>query len=148
MPRHTLGLRLALLATNNAHMHPFTNATHLRTRAVARPRAAPALRQERALGQTFEVDVELACCLRAPGISDDLGDTIDYSAVYAAARRVVQEGAPRNLLEAVAGDLAREVLALSPRAHEVVVRVRKPAVALGGPLAHSGVEIRRARGDV
>lgn len=103
--------------------------------------------QERTLGQTFEVDVEIMCCLRLAGASDDLEDTVDYSAVYAAARRVVQEEPPRKLLESVAGALAREALGLSPRASEVVVRVRKPAVALGGPLAHSGVEIRRMRGE-
>jgi len=106
------------------------------------------LPEERALGQTFHVDVELACCLRAAGASDDLGDTVDYSAVYAAARRVVQEEPPRDLLESVAEALARETLGLAPLAREVVVRVRKPAVALGGPLAYSGVQIRRAREEV
>ena len=110
--------------------------------------AAPASPQERALGQTFHVDVELACCLRAAGASDDLADTVDYSAVYAAARRVVQEEPPRDLLESVAEALARETLGLAPLAREVVVRVRKPAVALGGPLAYSGVQIRRAREEV
>jgi hypothetical protein len=37
------------------------------------------------------------------------------------------------------------VLARFTTVDEVVVRVRKPAVRLGGPLDHASVEIRRLR---
>jgi 7,8-dihydroneopterin aldolase/epimerase/oxygenase len=98
---------------------------------------------ERAEPQPFEVDVELALDLAAAGSTDDLGRTVDYSAVYEDCRRVV-ETASYRLLEAIAETIATEVLADYP-VDEVVVRVRKPAVRLGGPLRYAGVEIRRRR---
>ncbi|MFL5757621.1 MAG: dihydroneopterin aldolase [Chloroflexota bacterium] len=97
--------------------------------------------EERAEPQPFEVDVELALDLAAAGSTDDLARTVDYSAVYDVCRRIVETGS-YQLLEAIAETIATEVLADYP-VDEVVVRVRKPAVRLGGPLRHAGVEIRR-----
>ena len=51
-----------------------------------------------------------------------------------------------KLLEALAATIADSLLA-DLDVTEVVVRVRKPAVRLGGPLDHAGVEIRRGRAD-
>lgn len=102
-----------------------------------------ALPEERVRGQEFVVDIEVEADLAAAGRSDALGDTVDYREVYEAAR-VVVTGEPRQLLEAVAEEIAGRVLALA-RVDAVLVRVRKPRVALPGPLDHSAVEIRRVR---
>ena len=51
-----------------------------------------------------------------------------------------------KLLETIAETIAEGVLA-SFAVDEVVVRVRKPAVRLAGPIGYSGVEIRRSRGE-
>lgn len=100
--------------------------------------------EERALGQRFLVDVELAADLRAAGRTDDLARTIDYSAVYKRVRAIV-EGTPRQLIEAVAEEIAAALLAEFP-AEEVAVTVRKPEVALRGAiLGAAGVRIRRTR---
>jgi dihydroneopterin aldolase len=98
---------------------------------------------ERASPQPFEVDVELPRDLRAPGRTDDLATTIDYSLVYDVCRAIV-ETRRFHLLEAIAETIAQELLGLFDL-DEVVVRVRKPRVQLGGPLDHAGVEIRRRR---
>lgn len=95
--------------------------------------------------QPFEVDVELLLDLQPAGIDDDLERTVDYGKVYAAVRQIV-ESTSFKLLEALAEAIAHELLADFP-AGEVVVRVRKPAVKLGGPLDHAAVEIRRRRRD-
>jgi 7,8-dihydroneopterin aldolase/epimerase/oxygenase len=95
--------------------------------------------------QPFEVDVELHRDLRGAGTDDDLGQTIDYGAVYATVQRIV-EGTSMRLLEALATTIAESLLA-DLDVTEVVVRVRKPAVKLPGPLDYAGVEIRRARAD-
>ncbi len=100
---------------------------------------------ERREPQPFEVDVELYCDLRRAGTDDDLKRTIDYGPVYAAVRRIV-EGTSFRLLEAIATAIADAILA-DPDVTEVVVRVRKPGVRLGGPLDYAGVEIRRSRAD-
>jgi dihydroneopterin aldolase len=78
---------------------------------------------ERELGSHVEVDVEVEADLALAVTSDRLEDTLSYSKVEAAVRRVVQ-GSEFNLLEALAGAIAEAVLAL-PRAERVTVRVTK-----------------------
>lgn len=102
-----------------------------------------ALPAERERGQEFIVDVEVEADLAPAGRSDALEETVDYRAVYEAARAVTT-GPPKNLLEAVAEEIAGRVLALE-RAQAVTVRVRKRHVPLPGPLDSSAVEVRRTR---
>ena len=102
--------------------------------------------REREQGQPFVVDVEMELDLSEPGRSDDLRDTVDYSAVYRVAKDVV-EGQARNLLESVADGLARRLLADFPLLDAVTVRVAKPHVPIRGALLESAaVEVRRRRG--
>jgi dihydroneopterin aldolase len=100
--------------------------------------------REKAEEQRFEVDVELGVDLRAAGSSDDLAQTIDYRGAYEIVRSVV-EGPSVDLIETLAETIARELLAADEGVEEVVVRVRKPDVDLGGPLDAAGVEIQRGR---
>jgi 7,8-dihydroneopterin aldolase/epimerase/oxygenase len=95
--------------------------------------------------QRFEVDVELAFDVQPAGVDDDLSKTIDYRAVYATTRQIV-ESTTFNLIEALAEAIAHELLLEHALVQEVVIRVRKPDVRLDGPLAYSGVEIHRVRG--
>jgi dihydroneopterin aldolase len=99
---------------------------------------------EKVEAQRFEVDIELLLDLQPAGLEDDLARTVDYAGVYATVRQVV-ESTSFNLIEALAEAVAVEVLTGEPRAAEIVVRVRKPQVRLGGELAYAGVEIRRTR---
>jgi dihydroneopterin aldolase len=99
--------------------------------------------EEQALGQRFIVDVALAVALRRPGQTDDLADTISYSAVYKVVRGIV-EGEPRNLIEAVAEEIAAAVLTGFPQVAGVTVTVRKPEVPMKGSLLDAaGVRITR-----
>jgi 7,8-dihydroneopterin aldolase/epimerase/oxygenase len=93
--------------------------------------------------QPFEVDVELVFNLQPAGIDDDLTKTIDYGRVYDIARQIVESTSFR-LLEAIAEAISHELLSRF-EVVEVGVRVRKPAVQLGGPLDHAAVEIWRRR---
>jgi dihydroneopterin aldolase len=102
--------------------------------------------EEQSLGQRFLVDVELSADLQAAGQSDDLADTINYSAVYQQVRAVV-EGPPRALIEAVAEEIASVLLAQFA-VSRVVVTVRKPEVALRGAfLKAAGVRIVRTSAE-
>ena len=94
--------------------------------------------------QPFEVDVVLELDLAPAGTTDDLARTVDYGAVFAAARAVV-EGPHVALLETLAERIADAVLAGNVPASVVTVRVRKPEAPLPGRLAWAGVEIRRSR---
>jgi len=97
---------------------------------------------EKTQAQRFEVDVELIVGTRRAGTSDELAQTVDYRGVYDAVRRVI-EGPPVDLIETLAETIARDALAANRRARKVIVRVRKPDVQLGGPLAFAGVEVVR-----
>ena len=99
---------------------------------------------EQVTPQPWEVDLELHLDLGRAGAADDLEATVDYGPVFRLVREIVETRSYR-LLEAMATTIANEVLSSQPLVDEVVVRVRKPAVQLGGPLDWAGLEIRRRR---
>ena len=99
---------------------------------------------EKVTDQRFDVDVELFLDLQPAGLEDDLERTLDYGKVYESVRTIV-ESTTFNLIEALAEAIAHELLADFAALEEVEVRVRKPEVQLGGPLAHAGVQVRRRR---
>lgn len=99
---------------------------------------------EKLTNQRFEVDVELLLDLQPAGLEDDLARTVDYAAVHETVKTIV-ESTTFNLIEALAEAIAHELLADFAAVEEVVVRVRKPEVQLGGPLDFAGVQIRRRR---
>jgi dihydroneopterin aldolase len=100
---------------------------------------------EQELGQRFVVDIEMECDLRAAGISDDLSQTVDYSAVYRDVRAIV-EGPAVGLTEVVAERIAASDLEQHQMVEAVRVSVTKPEVRLeGGVLSGSTIEIYRTR---
>ncbi len=99
---------------------------------------------EKTTAQRFDVDVELFLDLQPAGLEDDLERTLDYGKVYETVRTIV-ESTTFNLIEALAEAIAHELLADFAALEEVEVRVRKPEVQLGGPLAFAGVQVRRRR---
>ena len=103
------------------------------------------LPEERTLGQRFVVDVELRTELKQAGLTDDLRQTVNYSAVYAGVREVLT-GGPCNLIETVAERVAARILADHPRVQSVLVRIRKPEVPIpGSVLGSAEVCIERQR---
>jgi dihydroneopterin aldolase len=99
---------------------------------------------EQTTAQPFEVDAELYLDLGPAGRSDDIELTIDYREVFRICREVV-EGPSFRLIEAVAETIARRILTelRAVAVSEVVIRVRKPRVALPGSIDAAMVEIRR-----
>ena len=103
--------------------------------------------EEQALGQRFAVDVILVVDLRRAGQSDELAHTVSYSAVYKVVRGIV-EGEPRQLIEAVAEDIAATILTEFPLVARVTVTVRKPEVPMKeSMLDAAGVRITRSRSN-
>lgn len=99
--------------------------------------------EERAFGARFVVDVEMRLAL---GGDDELKHTVDYSRVYRLVRGEVTERRYR-LIEALAHQIARRVLASEELVAEVVVRVHKPHAPLPGVLRDVFVEVVRRRGN-
>lgn len=102
------------------------------------------LKEEKILGQRFNVDVDVGSDLSVAGRTDQLSDTLNYVRVFQVAKEIV-EGPPCNLVEKVAQNIADGVLRELPQAQHVRVRIMKPHVALPGVLDGIGVEIVRDR---
>jgi dihydroneopterin aldolase len=102
------------------------------------------LAQERELGQEFRVSLELTADLPPAG-GDRLDDTVDYRLAVALVQRIMQ-GEPRRLLETLAFEIARELLAL-PRVASVRVKVAKPHPPIPGVRGGVAVEMTMPRGD-
>jgi 7,8-dihydroneopterin aldolase/epimerase/oxygenase len=103
-----------------------------------------ALAEERALGQAFEVDVEVRGDFGRHEGSDDLLWTVDYTLLYQAVAELFN-GKAFHLLETGAGRIASGILQRFEMVEEVTVRVRKPHVPMGGLLKTVEVEVTRRR---
>ena len=99
------------------------------------------LPEEQLRPQPFEVDVELLVDVRVAGESDDLDDTVDYSAVCDAVIRVVSSEQYR-LLERLATRIA-EVCRADPRVVGAVVEVRKLHPPVRAMLNNVAVRVER-----
>lgn len=99
---------------------------------------------ERRRRQEFRVTVELEVSVTRAGRTDSLGDTIDYCAVQAVVREVV-EGAHRKLIESLAEDIARRLLSAFPAAQAVVIKLLKPRPPVAFEFGGVQVRIRRTR---
>jgi dihydroneopterin aldolase len=99
--------------------------------------------EERVLGQSFRVDLDLQMDLGPAGQSDRLGDTLSYVDVVARVRAVVS-GQSFQLIEAVAERLAAEML-LFPMVKSVRVRLHKPHIPVASFSGDVSVTIVRRR---
>lgn len=93
------------------------------------------LEHERTVAQPLEVDLTVRC--------DASAGVIDYRRLYDIVERIVSAG-PTDYLETVAERVAHTVLE-DERILRVCVAVRKPHVALPGPLAYAEVVVRQGR---
>lgn len=100
--------------------------------------------QERKKAQPFVVDAELYLDLTLAGKTDDLGDTIDYAAVITDIKKIVG-GAPRNLIETVAQEIADFLLRRYLLLDGVKVVLHKPKPPIGEKFSGAAVEIFRSR---
>ena len=99
---------------------------------------------EKTQGQRFIVDVEMTADLSKAAETDDLEDTVNYSRVFRLVKEIV-EGPSRDLIETVAGEIARQVLQ-DFSVEQIRVKVSKPDVPLkGAELKGAAVEIVRRR---
>jgi dihydroneopterin aldolase len=99
------------------------------------------LPEEQVRPQPFEVDVELLVDVSVAGASDDLDDTVDYSAVCEAVSRVVSSEQYR-LLERLASRIA-EVCRSDPRVVSAIVEVRKLHPPVRAMLDYVAVRVER-----
>lgn len=98
--------------------------------------------EEQRLGQRFVVSMTLHLDLSLPGASDDVADTVNYGLIYDLVKQIV-EGKTFHLIEALAENLAHEVLVRFPLVRGVEVEVEKPGAPVAGVLETVSVWIER-----
>lgn len=99
------------------------------------------LPEEQTRPQDFSVDLEIEADLRPAGLSDELGDTVDYGAVADEVARVVTVE-HHALLERLAERIS-EVVLVHPEVHAVTVTVTKLHPPVAVDVADIGVRVRR-----
>lgn len=104
------------------------------------------LKEENILGQKFFIDIEIETDTRKAGINDDFTKTINYAEVYEITRKFVEDK-KFNLIEALAENIANEILNKFKIAYSVMVRVRKKEAPVKGIFDYMGVEIRRYQNE-
>ena len=104
------------------------------------------LKEESVLGQKFFIDIEIETSTKEAGINDDFTKTINYAEVYEITREFTEDKR-FNLIEALAENIAAEVLNRFDIAHSVMVRIRKKEAPVKGIFDYMGVEIRRYQNE-
>jgi len=94
--------------------------------------------------QHFSATVELELPLSPAGCSDRLDQTVDYCAVQAVVRNII-EGSHKRLIETLAENVAREILASFAIVTAVTVEITKPRPPVDFQFAGVSVRIRRER---
>ena len=102
------------------------------------------LAEERKTGQDFVVDIELKVNLNAAIKSDDLSKTVNYAEVAEVVKETV-EGAPFNLIEALAGKIGDEILKKFRRVQKVMITVHKPQAPIPVEFFDVSVVVERKR---
>ena len=105
------------------------------------------LPHEGEIPQSFEVDVELWLDLRTAGEEDDLGATVNYAEVYDLIS-LVMNGPSKQLIEALAEEIADDLLRGFPLLRRVRVTLHKPAAPIDGIFSDVGISILRRRKDL
>lgn len=95
--------------------------------------------EERKIGCTYRVSVELTLDLDAACRSDQLSDTINYETVYQLVKCEMEQ--PSNLIEHVAFRIKQSLLAAFPTLEGVTVTLTKLAPPLGGKIESAKVVI-------
>lgn len=98
---------------------------------------------EAQLGQRFYVDLELTLDLSAAGMSDHLGDTVNYADIFTLVSQIVEKER-YQLVEALTSNIADRLLAQFPF-DEVKVKVTKPNPPINGHYQSVAIEMIRTR---
>ena len=100
--------------------------------------------EEKSLGQRFIVDLKVELDLSVAGNSDQISDTAHYGNMYRVVKRIV-EGKSKNLIEAVAEDVATTILK-DFNVSSVSIKISKPDVPIKDSiLKGASVELHRPK---
>ncbi len=102
-------------------------------------------KQEREIGQKFEVDIEISTDLIKAIDSDNISYTVDYQEVFLEVTEYFKNN-KKKLIETVANDIANKILC-KKNVIDIKVTIRKPSVPIGGICSSVEVELFRTNND-
>ena len=97
------------------------------------------MEQERRVGGDFLVFLRVHYYIDKAMESDDVSDTVNYAELYELVRKEMAQ--PSNLLEHVAGRIARSVFQHFPQATAIDLRITKQNPPMGADCQGAGVEL-------
>jgi 7,8-dihydroneopterin aldolase/epimerase/oxygenase len=100
--------------------------------------------EETRLGQRYAVDLSVSLDLKKAGETDELEHSVNYAELYQICKEIV-EGKPYKLIEAVAENIAADILTRFALISEVTIKVIKPDPPIPGHYNSVAVEITRRR---
>lgn len=100
--------------------------------------------EENKLGQRFLVDLQLELDLKQAGETDDMNESINYGQIYEVTQEVV-EGEAKQLVEAIAEEIAASLFQSFSKLHAVNVKVIKPNPPIPGHYESVAIEMYRER---
>jgi len=100
--------------------------------------------EEKVLGQKFFIDVIMELDIKPAGTTDHVDDTVSYAEAFEVVKQHV-EVERYHLLEALAENIASDLLSGFDKLSAVEVTIRKPEAPVNGVFDYFGVEIRRER---
>lgn len=95
--------------------------------------------QERKVGADFLVNLRVGYPLEQAMQSDEVGDTLNYAALYEVVKTEMMQ--PSNLLEHVAGRIADAVVKRFPQVTSIDLDLTKQNPPMGADCDGAGVEI-------
>lgn len=102
------------------------------------------MKEEHRIGGRYQVDVEMTLNAEEAAIKDDLAGTVDYESVYSTLRHLILSQ-KRYLIEALAHQMAVELLDRFSKIQTVLIRVRKMNPPVGGVCDYAEIEYRKDR---
>lgn len=98
--------------------------------------------EENKLGQRYIVHLTLDMDLSRAGKTDNMKDSVDYGKIYDVTKQTV-EGQAKQLVEALAEDIANQMFQSFPAIKGITVEIEKPEAPIPGQFDSVGVEIYR-----
>ena len=102
------------------------------------------LEHEKLNEQEFSVDVALGLDLHKASKNDDLNETVNYEEIAKLVNKAIK-GPTFNLIEALAGNIAEEILDTFKLVEKVKVTVHKPKAPISVPFEDVSVTIKKKR---
>lgn len=102
--------------------------------------------KEKKLGQKLEIDVDMQYPIEERVQHDDLNETVSYADVYGTIREFVTTHS-FDLIESVANQLLKKILADYPSLQQVTLRIRKYSVPIDGIFDNVEIEVAGVNND-